>query len=328
MKVSKEYFRGCLLGGATADAKGFGENAGGRDLISDNTQLASFTLDGLVWADNRAIRRGVYAYIPCLFYSYQKWYYTQTGNLADKSYDFILTGEILDWEELFARRGTGQTVLTALEGSIGNKFGTIKNRVNNSKGCGSVVRTAPIGMYFWKNEEMAFRIGAESGALTHGHIDSILSSGFYAAFIAGIIAGRSMTEAVGSALFHMNARSGHENCTELIDKAVVLGTGTRPVLKCMEEIGEGYTADEAAALAVFLCLRFEDDFVAAVKAATTFHGNTHSIPALVGNALGASLGMSALPQRWLNKLELYDLIVHGADLLLERMDVEYIPVEE
>jgi ADP-ribosylglycohydrolase len=327
MKVSKEYFRGCLLGGATADAKGFGEKEGGRDLISDNTQLTSFTLDGLVWADNRAISRGVYAYIPCLFYSYQKWYYTQTGGLADKSYDFILQGEILDWEELFTRRGSGETSLIALEGSIGNKFGTIKNRINNSKGCGSVNRVAPIGMYFWKNEEMSFRIGAESAALTHGHIDAILASGFYAAFIANIISGSEILEAAVSAQHRMKEHPGHENCSALIDKAVDLGTGGKPVMKCMEDIGEGNTADEAIALAVLLCLRFTNDFVGAVKAATTFHGNTHSIPPLVGNALGAYLGLSAVPQRWINKIELYDLIVHGSDILLERVDIEDIPVD-
>jgi ADP-ribosylglycohydrolase len=95
----------------------------------------------------------------------------------------------------------------------------------------------------------------------------------------------------------------------------------------MEEIGKGDTADEAAALAVLLCLRFDDDFVGAVKAATTFHGNTHSIPPLTGNALGAYLGMSTLPQRWINKVELYDLIVHGSDIMLERMDVEDIPID-
>ncbi|MDR1069141.1 MAG: ADP-ribosylglycohydrolase family protein, partial [Clostridiales Family XIII bacterium] len=172
MKVSKAHFRGCLLGGAAADAKGYGIKEGMRDLISDNTQMTCFTVDGLIWADERAIRRGVYAYIPCLFYSYQKWYYTQTGSLADKNYDFILGGEILNWDDLFARRGTGQTSLEALAGSIGNKYGTMKNRINTSKGCGSVMRVAPIGLYFWKNPETAFHIGAESGALTHGHIDA------------------------------------------------------------------------------------------------------------------------------------------------------------
>jgi ADP-ribosylglycohydrolase len=320
--VNKTYFRGCLLGGATADAKGYGVREGGKDLISDNTQMTCFTVDGLIWADERAIRKGVYAYIPCLFYAYQKWYYTQTGNLADKNYDFILHGEILEWESLFARRGTGQTSVTALAGSIKNKYGTLKNRINTSKGCGSVMRVAPIGLYFWKNEEMAFHIGAESGALTHGHIDAILCSGYYAAFIANIIAGVTMKEAVTGALRRLREHKGHEDCTAIIEKAMTLAAGNLPVNRAMEEIGEGYTAEEATALAIFLSLRYTDDFDGAILAATTFKGNTDSIAPIVGNALGAYHGVSVIPPKWVNELELADLIVHGADLLLEKADAE------
>ncbi|MDR1953786.1 MAG: ADP-ribosylglycohydrolase family protein [Clostridiales Family XIII bacterium] len=327
MKISKAHFRGCLLGGATADAKGYGVKEGGKDLISDNTQMTCFTVDGLIWADERAIRKGVYAYVPCLFYAYQKWYYTQTGNLADKNYGFLLRGEILEWEALFARRGTGQTSMTALGGSIKNKYGTLKNRINNSKGCGSVMRVAPIGMYFWKNEEMAFRIGAESGALTHGHIDAILSSGYYAAFIANILMGASIKEAVLAALRRLKEYKGHEDCTVIIEKAIALAQSNLPVNRAMEDIGEGYTAEEATALAVFLSLRYTDDFDGAILAATTFNGNTDSIAPITGNALGAYHGDAVIPQKWINELELADLIVHGADLLLTKVDMEDLQYE-
>ncbi|MDR0357587.1 MAG: ADP-ribosylglycohydrolase family protein [Clostridiales Family XIII bacterium] len=322
MKISKAYFRGCLLGGATADAKGYGVRADGKDLISDNTQMTCFTVDGLVWADERAARKGVYAYIPCLFYAYQKWYYTQTGNLADKNYKFLLRGEILEWEQLFARRGTGQTSMTALAGSIQNKYGTLRNRINNSKGCGSVMRVAPIGMYFWNDEEMAFRIGAESGALTHGHIDAILSAGYFAAFIANILAGGGIKESVNGALRRLREHKGHEDCAAIIEKAVALASENLSSSRAMEEIGEGYTAEEATALAVFLALRYADDFDGAILAAVTFNGNTDSIAPIIGNALGAYHGVSVIPPKWINTLELSDLIIHGADLLLEKADAQ------
>jgi ADP-ribosylglycohydrolase len=322
MRVSISNYRGCLLGGGVADAKAYGICEKNKDLLSDNTQMTIFTVDGLIWADNRAIRRGVYAYIPCLFYSYQKWYYTQTGNLADKDYDFILKGEILDWEELFARRGTGESSMTALSGSIRNKYGTLRNRVNNSKGCGSVMRVAPIGLYFWKNEEMAFRIGMESGALTHGHMDAILSAGYYAAFVANIIYGLDLAEAATKALARLRLHKGHEATSTLIEKAVALASGGKPAMKAMEMIGAGYTADEAAALAIFVCLRYRDDFDGAVLAATTFGGNTDSIAPIVGNALGACYGIDIIPPKWIMKLELTDLLSHGADLLFERVDME------
>jgi ADP-ribosylglycohydrolase len=328
MKVDKTYFRGCLLGGAAADARGYGIKSDSRDLVSDNTQMTCFTVDGLIWADERAIRRGVYAYIPCLFYSYQKWYYTQTGNLADKNYEFILQGEILEWEDLFARRGTGETSIEALAGSIGNKYGTIKNRINNSNGCGSITRVAPIGLYFWKNPEVAFRIGAESSALTHGHIDAILASGYYAAFIAYGIQGREPEECAEAALSILKKHKDSKACSSKIELAIKKARSQESTTKAMEKIGGGFTADEVAALATFLTLRYKDDYDGAILAATTFNGNTDSILPITGNAIGTMYGHSVIPKKWINKLELVDLIKYGSDLMLERVDAGLMDDDE
>ncbi|MDR0596450.1 MAG: ADP-ribosylglycohydrolase family protein, partial [Clostridiales Family XIII bacterium] len=119
-------------------------------------------------------------------------------------------------------------------------------------------------------------------------------------------------------------REGHETVSGLVGGAIELAASGTPALKAMEEIGEGFTADEAAALAVFVCLRYLDDFDGAVLAATTFGGNTDSIAPIVGNALGARYGLDVIPQKWIAKLELQDLLAHGADLLLERVDIEDI----
>ncbi|MDR1495806.1 MAG: ADP-ribosylglycohydrolase family protein, partial [Clostridiales Family XIII bacterium] len=115
---------------------------------------------------------------------------------------------------------------------------------------------------------------------------------------------------------------GHETASALIAKAIELALGGKPALKAMEKIGEGYTAEEAAALAIFVCLRYRDDFDGAVLAATTFSGNTDSIAPIVGHALGACYGTSVIPQKWITTLELQDLLSHGADMLLGRVDIE------
>jgi ADP-ribosylglycohydrolase len=165
----------------------------------------------------------------------------------------------------------------------------------------------------------------ESGALTHGHMDAILSAGYYAAFIANIIAGSELHEAASVAMERLCLHEGHETVSSKIEKAITLSAGGTPALKAMEEIGEGYTADEATALATFVCLRYKDDFDGAVLAATTFGGNTDSIAPIVGNALGARYGLDIIPHKWIEKLELADLLSHGADLLIERVDMEDIP---
>jgi ADP-ribosylglycohydrolase len=216
MKIDRTHFRGTLLGGATADALAYNTRSGGLRLISDNTQLASFTADGLIWALEKAKKKGVYAYIPCLFYSYQKWYYTQTGSLADKCYSFILNGDILKWEALFTRRGEGLTSLKALEGSLHNKYGTLKNRVNNSKGCGGVMRVAPVGMCFCRDEKTAFRIGCESAALTHGHMGAIAPAGFLAALISLILQGKEIELAAEGDFWELVILQGGDECAVLL----------------------------------------------------------------------------------------------------------------
>ena len=319
MRLDKDHFRGCLLGGATGDAKGYGASEGGRNLISDNTQLSIFSVDGIVWADTRAKRKGIYAYTPCLFYSYQKWYYTQTGGLADKDYGFILDGEILQHDELFARRGEGVTSLNALASSIKNSYGTIENRINNLNRPGCVIRTAPIGLYFAADPDMAFRIGCESAALTHGHTQAIMSAGYMSALIAYLAQGKGLDEAAGAALGKLDeSRFSDTLPGELIRRAMTLAkTEKSPSRKAIETLGQGWIAPETAAIATYLALCFGSDFEAAINAATDIDGNSDGVAPAVGNIVGCIVGSLEIPADWIIDLELAGLIIHGADLLLK-----------
>ena len=266
MRIDKDHFRGCLLGGATGDAKGYGVKEGGKDLISDNTQMSIFTVDGMIWADARAKRKGIYAYLPCLFYSYQKWYYTQTGRLADKDYGFILDGEILRHEELFARRGVGVTSMDALASSSGNSYGTIKYHINDLDRPGCVIRTAPIGLYFANDPDTAFLIGCESAALTHGHTQAIMSAGYMAALIAYLAQGKDLVEAVDAACKKLEENDFHDELPgKLIRSAIELAKTKRTPRSAIEAIGEGWIAPETAAIATYIALRFKKDFESAIN---------------------------------------------------------------
>lgn len=317
MKISKDYYRGCLLGGAIGDAKGYGISENGKNLISDNSQLTFFTVDGLLWADDKAKTRGIYAYIPCLFYSYQKWLYTQTGSFADKNYKFLFPSEILEWEELFARRGVGNTSLESLSGSINGTYGTIKNKINNSKSCGAVMRAAPIGMYFCKDSKMAFRMGCDSGAITHGSPSGYLPAGILAFIISEILKGQDIELAVIDACEELEQYEGHEEVAPLIYEAIHLAKNKRGPVTAMVKLGSGWIGSEALALAIFCALRYRDDFEKAITMAADYEGNTDSIASICGNILGAHLGSLEIPFPWVNRVELSELAVNGADKLLD-----------
>lgn len=321
MKDSKAYFRGCLLGGAIGDALGYANRVFGKTLVSHHTQMSVFTVDGLLWADSRVKRKGVYAYVPCLFFAYQKWYYTQTGHFADKDYEFLRSGEILDWEELYARRSPGETALNALAGSIHSQYGTLKNRVNNSKGYCATVRSGPIGLYFWRDPKTAFQIGWQGGAITHGHSDGFLLAGFIAHLIALIIRGDQLRNAVEEAANHLKSQKDGERGYAAIRKAIELAEMGGEPRQALLSIGEGWLAEEAVAKAVYCALVYPNDFEKALRLALESEENQSGVASLCGTILGAYLGSLEIPYSWIRDVELSDRLVYGADRLLAAVTI-------
>lgn len=172
-----DKFKGCLIGGAVGDALGYPiefvklakneritkyENKG---IISDDTQMSLFTANGLLWGETRFSMRGIAPDVSdCIYLAYVDWYKTQKRNNNE-----IKVSWLASIPELNVNRAPGNTCLNAL-GS--NKKGTIENPINNSKGCGSVMRVAPIGLFFEPQIKSLHEIGkygAEAGAITHGH---------------------------------------------------------------------------------------------------------------------------------------------------------------
>lgn len=339
MNDTKAFYRGCLLGGAVADALSYpveslswdeiAERFGrdgitgpvasettGKSLLSDATQQTIFTVDGLLWADSRAKRKGLYAFVPCIFYAYQKWFFTQTGHFADDDYEFLLKGEVLEWEQLFARRSPDPAALEALAGSIRNKYGTLRNRINASRSGSAVARSGPVGMYFMADPEKAFQIGAEAGALTHGHPDAFLAAGAYAAMIAFALQGSPIDRSVEGALGFVRRKKEGKAVGEALERALDEAGSDRDPAVAFARLGDGKSGDETLGRGAFCALRHSRDFEKAVLLAANQTGNSGDPAAVAGGLLGASLGSLEIPYPWIRDVELSDLLVQGADRLL------------
>lgn len=343
----KDLFKASLLGGAIGDALGYTiefmglaeikakygqygitdldiDKRTGKALISDDTQMTLFTADGMMWAYYRCSRRGIGSYAGSGSYqSYLRWYYTQTGKLPAEKDKFFLERQphedatsILDYKELFSRRAPGNSCLSAL-GS--GKMGTIEQPINNSKGCGGVMRIAPVGLFLHSEPEYAFSIGAEIAAITHGHPTGYLAAGAFAAIIAELVNGKSINESITTAIRVLKNYTSHQETLNAIENAVALANSDEQTETAISKIGEGWIAEEALAVAIYCALK-ETDFKKALIMSVNHDGDSDSTGAICGNILGACYGIDVIPKEWVENIELRDLIIDMSTKLFDMSD--------
>lgn len=328
--------KGCLLGGAVGDALGapvefsktstikhkYGlkgiqdfDTAYGRiGAITDDTQMTLFTAEGLLRAASQA-QANVEAWKPIegIYDAYRRWYYTQT---IGSNYG-IHKGFLIEKEDLFQSRAPGNTCLGALRT---NRMGSLENPPNNSKGCGSVMRVAPCGLFSGTDEE-AFLLGMKSSALTHGHRNAIMSSGILSTMIFNLQNGVPLRRSINIA-FEMadkySEKYSPEESKNIIKDAIKLQDRSPEV--AIKMLGEGWVAEEALAISIYCALKCESDFNEGIRIAVNHDGDSDSTGAITGNILGTLLGKDAIDQKYLTRLELSDTIEQIAEDLVVRYE--------
>lgn len=348
-EVYLDQVRGSLFGGAVGDALGYpveflGEEeifsrygkdgireyeidrASGKALISDDTQMTLFTADGLLAADTRVSMRGIGGTLrDYISMSYLDWLRTQEmtfeeGRKQPRGYTKGCISWLADVAELYSRRMPGNTCLSAL-----HQYKNGETVQNNSKGCGGIMRVAPLALknYPYMRIEEIDREGAEIAKITHRHSLGYMPAAVLVHIISRIVypvpgnKRQSLKEIVieardmASALY---ADDGYlKKLTEMIDLAVSLSENSESDLDNIHRIGEGWVAEETLGIAIYCSLRHQNDFSAGVAAAVNHRGDSDSTGAVTGNILGAFLGYKAIEERWKNGLELAEVILELAD---------------
>lgn len=335
MEIAKETFIGCLLGGAVGDALGYPveflnineilDKCGvkgiqdlevkfleGKALISDDTQMTLFTVEGIINSKEYSIAKSTY-------YSYIRWLHTQGYPLSDE-HEWLAhenLSSLLNYKELFSQRSPGNSCLTALIHPKNNSFGTIENRVNNSKGCGGIMRVAPAGLYNVKNNKEAFNLGCQLAAITHGHPTGYIAAGAFSSIISDICSGLSIEESVNNAIEILKQTDESEETLEAINKAVILAEDGKPNADKVAKLGEGWIAEEALSIAIYCALSYPNDFKKALELSVNHSGDSDSTGAICGNIIGAKLGADAIPKEWIDDLELAELVEEMAEKLYD-----------
>jgi ADP-ribosylglycohydrolase len=343
--------RGCLLGGAVGDALGapveftdlpelrlrygqagireyVGVTEGGQTrygLITDDTQMTLFTVEGLIRAGVRR-DRGIGFTVDVVHHAYDRWLDTQLRPGPDGRHDGWLQAE--QW--LYARRAPGNTCLSALSAERAGadrlaRFGGQAG--NNSKGCGGVMRSAPFGLLPPVPDAVptAFGMAVRAAGYTHGHPTGKLASGALAAIIAGLVAGDDLQAALDAAVAELARHDGHGETTAALDKARRAARERPVAAETVAELGAGWVAEEALAIAVYAALAHPEPaaFLDALALAVTHGGDSDSTGAICGNILGALHGETALPPELAFAVEGRGTILQLADDFVWEFTVAY-----
>ncbi len=342
MNTLQDRIRGSLIGGAIGDALGYpiefedyetlhsrygDEGLTHYDLsplysaapgsqvavVSDDTQMTLFTANGLLNA--RAQNQEP---LSAIRQAYVEWYFTQVGMPAD--YQKVCW--ISDEKRLHVMRAPGTTCMTALQDIYRQTCPQ-----NNSKGCGGVMRVAPIPLYAVVDQRMSIeesdRLAGDSAQLTHLHPLGYLSAALMAHIIYDLAtADQPSRECLKSSVLDGLRMMGclypdypkdMEWLTELMHLAIGLADNHSADIENIQAIGQGWVGEEALAIAVYCSLRYFDDFRKALAAAVSHGGDSDSTGSITGNLLGVVFGYEALPQDFKEGLEMHDLILHMAD---------------
>jgi ADP-ribosylglycohydrolase len=331
--LTRDRIRGCLLGGAVGDALGAPVEFDSLDSIrrrhgpdgvtglvdgafTDDTQMTLFTAEGLIRAQQRFDGKGICHPPSVVRFAYLRWLDTQGEADGVDGAEYALEpgtrGWLVDEPVLRHRRAPGNTCLSGLRSG---RFGSREDRLNDSKGCGGVMRVAPVGLVATD----PFGLGAELAALTHGHPAGFLSAGAFAVAVETVTGGGTIHEAVRAARDRAAEDPEGGEVVDAIDAAIdAATTGAAP--ETVETLGGGWVAEEALSIA-FYCALVEPDPRRALLLAVNHSGDSDSTGSMVGQLLGAAHGVGAVSPEWLDALRGRELIERVAeDFALAFMD--------
>lgn len=333
--------RGSLVGGAVGDALGyevefmslsairnrFGYNGisdyvpdnNGIAEFSDDTQMSLFTSEGLLTAiaHGKALEKNILPYIST---AYINWYHTQCRPPISLPESWLS-----NLKALWACRAPGVTCMSALQ-AVSKADGTPV--VNNSKGCGGVMRVAPIGIFSATHPgildiEQAGYLAGQAADVTHKHPLSTYSSMALAMIVAECMAYENidrdkfksivMDRVFGQMCLRFKDDKHLAELHSLVAKALELAVSDKTDACSIRELGEGWVAEETLAIAIFSVMRHIDDFGKCICSAVNHDGDSDSTGAVAGNIIGAILGYSAIPDKYIDNLELHDVLVSVAD---------------
>ncbi|NNJ25446.1 ADP-ribosylglycohydrolase family protein [Alienimonas chondri] len=293
--AAADRFRGCLLGLAVGDAVGTTvefKPRGSFEPVTDMTGGGPFGLEPGQWTDDTSMAL-------CLADSL-----LACGGMDPKDQ----LDRYLRWSEQGERSSNGRCF------DIGNTVGDALLRYQNtgdpaagstawdSAGNGSIMRLAPVPMWFFPDEAAAVRAAGESSRTTHGAEECVDACRLLGLILCRALAGASKQDVLADA------------------PDVVAAPAIRQIAagcyfeKAEDQIqGSGYVVESLEA--ALWCFHQTDSYEAAILKAANLGRDADTTAAICGQVAGAYYGESGIPAAWRERITLGDEIAVLADRL-------------
>ena len=331
MKMNLEKAIGCMLTSAYGDSLGFAvefmdllhirKMYGFRGItnlqpalgfpypvISDDTQMAEWTGVGLVSADDLSNDELLRAW---LWWAYLSWYERQITNSNES-------------------RAPGSTCMSALSRRV---MGLRDKPINDSAGCGGIMRAHPIGIVFANNPEKAFEVGIDSAALTHSSPDGFIPAGVLACLVAHLMSGKNLSDSFKGMMeilnsYPQNLITGTKKALYYALVAPVAGDHSLIIDKRVGRVGGtlgksggGWLGHDALAIAIYAIRCAPMNVLEALRISVNHSGDSDSTGAITGALMGALHGPLAIEQALVasgTELEHYEYLKSLATMLFEK----------
>lgn len=188
--------------------------------------------------------------------------------------------------------------------------------VPGSKGCGSAMRTAPIGLYYYDDEKKLIEVSHASSLATHGHPTALAAAAATALLTAWALHGDDPSHYPARLAKSMRNMEGAEvaQLVELIPS--LLDRNPDDVLR-EGVLGTAWTGESAVASALYCFCRSPRDFRSTVLTGANTVGDSDSIACIAGAISGAFNGLNAIPEKWRREVESGAMLHKVANELFE-----------
>ena len=280
-----DRFAGCLLGLAAGDAVGTTVEfrpRGSFQPVRDMVGGGPFRLAPGQWTDDTSMAL-------CLAASLIETNGFDPADQMERYCDWQSNGYMSSTGVCF---DIGNTVSAALRRfrETGNPFSGSTDRY--SAGNGSIMRLAPIPMYYFQDFSQMLNWAGESSRTTHGAAECIDACRLFGSMLWKALAGKDREEILA------------------VDKTIgdlspaIMGIAVGEYIqKSDDEIrGSGYVVHSLEA--ALWCFYYTESYEAAVLKAVNLGEDADTTAAVCGQIAGAYYGKNAIPSSWLEKLSM------------------------